>query len=286
VPPFIHAEQVRRAELKTNKRYHLWQIPALAFFSRALYRDVALRWQGVAFGYLLLLVAICWIPGSIRIQRSFAAFVDEEAPLIIEQVPEITIIDGQAFVDHPQPYTIRDPETDEALLVIDTTGTITSLEQTDARGLVTARQAIFQKSAIETRSFRFESVDRYTLDQQKIYHWLDMAKTWAAPVLYPLCTLGSFAYRIVQALLYACIGLLLASLCKGKLPFEALLRLSVIAITPAIIIGTLFDAATIELPLAGLWFFLLAMGYLLFGIRAAVGSGRPNFKFETPSDAT
>jgi len=272
--------------LKTDKRYHIWQVPPLAFFSRSLYRDIALRWQGVAFGYLLLLLALCWIPGVIRIQRSFAAFVDEEAPLIIEQVPEITIIDGQAFVDHPQPYTIRDPETDEALLVIDTTGTITSLEQTDARGLVTARQAIFQKSAIETRSFSFESVDRYILDQQKIYGWLDTAKAWAAPVLYPLCTLGSFAYRIVQVLFYACIGLLLVSLCKGKLPFEALLRLSVVAITPAIIIGTLLDAAAIEFPLAGLWFFLLAIGYLLFGIRAAIGSEGPNFKFETPSDVS
>lgn len=272
--------------MKTDKRYSIWQVPPLAFFSRSLYRDVALHWQGVAFGYLFLLLALCWIPGAIRIHRSFTFFIDEEAPLVIEQVPDITIIDGQAFVDHPQPYTIRDPETEEALLVIDTTGTIASLKQTDARVLVTARQAIFQKSAIETRSFSFENVDHYTLDQKKIYHWLDIAKTWAAPVLYPLCTLGSFAYRIVQALIYACIGLLLANLCKGKLPFEALLRLSVVAITPTIIIGTLLNAAAIELPLAGLWFFLLAMGYLLFGIRATVSSGEPTFKFESAKDPT
>jgi hypothetical protein len=272
--------------LKTEKHYRLWQVPPLAFFSRALYRDVALRWQGVVFGYLLLLLALCWIPGVIRIHRSFASFVDEEAPLVIDQVPEITIIDGQAFVDQPQPYTIRDPETDEALLVIDTTGSITSLEQTGARGLVTARQAIFKKSAIETRSFSFENVERYTLDQEKIYRWLDSAKTWAAPVLYPLCTLGSFAYRIVQVLIYACLGLLLTSLLKGKLPYDALLRLSVLAITPAIIIGTLLDAAAIELPLTGLWFFLLTMGYLWFGIHAAIGRSGTNFKFETPGEAT
>ncbi len=282
--PFFLAEQSRSSELKTETPYRIWQIPALAFFSRDLYRDAARRWQGVAFGYLLLLLALCWIPGAIRIHRSFALFVDEEAPLVIEQIPEIAIIDGQAFIDHPQPYTIHDPVTGEALLVIDTTGTITSLEQTDARGLVTARQAIFQKSDIETRSFSFETIDRYTLNQEKIYRWLDLAKTWAAPIFYPLCTLGSFAYRIIQALLYACLGLLLTSLFKGKLPFEALLRLSVVAITPAIIIGTLFDAAAIEPPLAGLWFFLLSMGYLWFGIRAAIGNGGTTFKFETPAD--
>ncbi|OPL14086.1 MAG: hypothetical protein AVO34_06210 [Firmicutes bacterium ML8_F2] len=272
--------------MKTEKQYHIWQIPPLAFFSRALYRDVALRWRGVAFGYLLLLLALCWIPGAIRIHRSFAFFVDEEAPLVIEQIPDITIIDGQAFVDLPQPYTIHDPETEEALVVIDTTGTITSLEQTDARGLVTARQVVFKKNAIETRAFSFETISRYTLDQGKIYDWLDIAKTWAAPMLYPLCTLGSFAYRIVQVLLYACIGLLLAILCKGKLPFDALLRMSVVAITPAIIIGTLLDAAAVEVPLAWLWFFLLAMGYLLFGIRAAIGGGDSNFKFESANDPT
>lgn len=272
--------------MKTDKRFRIWQVPPLSFFSRSLYRDVALRWQGVAFGYLLLLLALCWIPGAIRIHYSFASFVDEEAPLVIEQIPEITIIDGQAFVDQPQPYTIYDPETGEALLVIDTTGTITSLEQTDARGLVTARQAIIQKNAIETRSFSFETVDHYILDQEKITHWLSIVKNWAAPVLYPLCILVSFAYRIVQALLYACIGLLMANLCKGKLSFEALLRLSVIAITPAIIIGTLFDAAAIELPWAGLCFFLLSMGFLLFGIRTAVGNGGPTFKFETSGEPT
>lgn len=270
--------------MKTDKQYAIFQVPLLCFFSRELYRDVALRWQGVALGYLLLLLALCWIPGVIRIQRSFASFVDHEAPLLIDQIPDVNIVAGQAYVDAPQPYTIRDPETGEALLVIDTTGTITSLEQTEARGLVTARQAIFQKSAIETRSFSFESVERYTLDQQKIYRWLDIAKSWAGPVLYPLCVLGSYAYRIVQALIYAAIGLLLVSLCKGKLPFEALLRLSVVAITPAIIIGTLLDAAAIELPLAGLWFFLLAIGYLLFGIRATVSGDGGNFKFERLED--
>ena len=272
--------------MNTEKHYRIWQTPPLAFFSQALYRDVALRWQGVAFGYLLLLLALCWIPGALRIHSSVAFFVDEEAPLVIEQVPEITIIDGQAFVDSPQPYTIRDPETDEALLVIDTTGTITSLEQTDARALVTAQQATFHKNAFETRSFSFARVDHYTLDKEKIYRWMDIAKTWMAPVLYPLCILGSFVYRIIQVLIYACIGLLLASLCKGKLPFDALLRLSVVAITPAIIIGTLIDAAAIELPLPGLWFFLLAMGYLLFGIRAAVGGDGTNFMFESAGDPT
>lgn len=270
--------------MKTDKQYPIFQVPLLCFFSRELYRDVALRWQGVALGYLLLLLALCWIPGVIRIQRSFASFVDHEAPLLIDQIPDVNIVAGQVYVDAPQPYTIRDPETGEALLVIDTTGTITSLEQTEARGLVTARQAIFQKSAIETRSFSFETVERYTLDQQKIYRWLDIAKSWAGPVLYPLCVLGSYAYRIVEALIYAAIGLLLVSLCKGKLPFEALLRLSVVAITPAIIIGTLLDAAAIELPLAGLWFFLLAIGYLLFGIRATVSGDGGNFKFERLED--
>ncbi len=270
--------------MRAKRLYRIWQTPPLAFFSPALYRDVALRWKGVAFGYLLLLLTLCWIPGAIKIHQSFAFFVDEEAPLVIEQIPEISIINGQAFIDHPQPYTIHDPETGAPLVVIDTTGTITSLEQTDALGLVTSREAIFQKSAIETRSFRFETVDRYTLNQEKITHWLSIAKDWAAPVLYPFCILVSFAYRIIQALIYACFGLLIVYLFKGKLPFDALLRLSVIAITPAIIIGSLFDATAISPPWAGLWFFLLSMGYLTFGIRAAVGNGGPTFQFKAPSD--
>ncbi len=262
-----------------KKRYTIFHVPVLAFFSRELYRDVALRWKGTAFGYLLLLLAICWLPGMIGVHADVAEFVAKEAPKLVSQIPVVTIVDGQASIDEPQPYYIMDPDSGEMLVVIDTTGTITSLEETEAQALVTRTGAIYRKSAIETRTFSFSEIDRFVLTRDRIHGWLDMGKRYAAPVLYPFCVLGSFVFRILQALLYAAIGLLIARLLKTDRSYDDLLRLAVVAATPVIIADTLLDLAGIVLPFAGLWCFLAAMGYLAFGIRAAAPEEESTFKF-------
>jgi hypothetical protein len=265
--------------LKDKKRYTIFHVPVLAFFSKELYRDVALRWEGTTFGYLLLLLAVCWLPGMIGVHAGVAEFVANQAPELVSQIPVVTIVDGQASIDEPQPYPITDPDSGEVLAVIDTTGTVTSLEETEAQVLVTRTGAIYRKSAIETRTFSFREIDRFVLTQDRIYGWLDMGKRYAAPVLYPFCVLGSFLFRILQTLLYAAIGLLIARLLKTDRSYDDLLRLSVVAVTPVIIAATVLDLAGIALPFAGLWFFLAAMGYLTFGIRAAAPEEESTFKF-------
>lgn len=270
--------------MKEKKRYTIFHVPVLAFFSKELYRDVALRWKGTAFGYLFLLLVVCWVPGIIGIHGEVAEFVDNEAPKLVSQIPVVTIADGQASIDEPQPYYILDPESGDVLVVIDTTGTINSLEETEAQALITRTGAIYRKSALETRSFSFSEIDRFVLTRDRIYGWLDAGKRYAAPVLYPFCVLGSFVFRILQALLYAAIGLLIARLLKTGRSYDDLLRLAVVAVTPAIIAATLLGLAGIGLPLAGLWYFLVAMGYLTFGIRAAAAEEEPSFKFSSSPD--
>lgn len=265
--------------MKGNKQYRIYQIPLLAFFSRGLYRDVAHNWKGTAFGYLLLLLALCWIPATVGLHWAVAEFVDQDAPKVVSQVPEVTIVDGEASIDAPEPYLIRDPDTGKVLMVIDTTGQITALADTEVMGLLTKNAVIFKKSAYETRNFSLREVDSFVLTQEKIYGWLDLGKRFLAPLLYPFCVIGSFIYRILQALLYAAIGLLIARIVKTDLPYDGLLRLSVVAVTPAIIVATILTVAGIHPPMGGLWYFLATMAYLIFGIRAAKAEEERTFEF-------
>jgi hypothetical protein len=92
------------------KRYRIFHIPVLAFFSKGLYTDVAFNWKGTCLGYLFLLLAVCWIPAMIELDSGLDNFVETEAPKIISQVPTITIKDGVASIDEPQPYYIYDIE--------------------------------------------------------------------------------------------------------------------------------------------------------------------------------
>jgi len=53
------------------------------------------------------------------------------------------------------------------------------------------------------------------------------------------------------------------------LAYDTLIRLSVIAVTPCIIISTVLLLANVSLPYDILIYFLIAMVYLLFGVKAA-----------------
>ncbi|MCP4352919.1 MAG: DUF1189 domain-containing protein, partial [Desulfobacterales bacterium] len=118
-------------------QYSIFHIPVFSFFSKSLYRDVCLRWKGTCFVYLLLLLSVCMIAPIIRMDGVLTKFVDNEAPKMVSQLPAFSIVDGKVSIDKSEPYNIKEPETGETLIVIDTTGTITSLAETQAKGLIT-----------------------------------------------------------------------------------------------------------------------------------------------------
>lgn len=250
------------------KKFSILHVPLLSFFSGELYRDVGLNWKGVGFGYLFLLLAICTVPRMFKIQRSLSNFIDEQSPPFISQVPEITIEKGEVHVDKPQPCYITVPDSNEIIAIIDTTGQIQSLDNTDAFILLTKTKLISRQNKSESRTYDLVNVQHFVLDQDKITGWLNTIKRILVPFLYPFVLLGSFIFRIIQSLIYAAVGLLFAEWCKTKLSYPALLRLAVTAVTPCIIVRTVLGYASVKLPLASLWFFLTAMGFLFYGIKA------------------
>lgn len=257
------------------KTYSVVQAPLWSFFSAGLYRDAILRWKGTGMGYLFILLAVCWLPIMGKVHQEVSKFVSTEAPKLVKQIPTITITDGRASVKVPQPYEITEPETGNVIAVIDTTGRITSLDETEARVLVTRDGVIAKKSDFETRSFSFKEVKEFTLDRAKINGWMETIRQYLAVVLYPFALLGSFVGRILQQLIYGAIGLLLALIFKRPRSYLSLLRLSAVAMTPPILIKTVLMTARIHLPGAGLLFFVLAMGLMCLGLRAAARAEAP-----------
>ena len=249
------------------KRYTIFQAPIMAFFSSSFYRDVGLNWKGIGFAYLLLLLAVCCIIISIPIHFSFVDLVDNKAPLITPQIPPIKIINGEASVDVVQPYEIINSESGKVFGLIDTTGKVVSMEGTEARILLTKSNVIYKKNDGTTTGFDFKMVKNFTLDQQKVSNWLKAFRNYGAACVFLFIVIVNFVLRIVQVLIYAAIGLFFAKWCKTSQPYRTLLRLSVMAITPIIIVTTIFEIANITIPLRWLLFFIAAMGYLFFGVR-------------------
>ena len=94
------------------RQYGMFHAPFMSFFSQSFYRDVDMHWKGTGFAYLLLMLTICWIPTIIQFHHSVGDYVENDAPALIEQLPTITIVKGEASVDVAQPYEITDPDSD------------------------------------------------------------------------------------------------------------------------------------------------------------------------------
>lgn len=257
------------------KKYSSVYIPVLSFFSKSLYRDVSVNRKGTLLGYLLLLLAVCWIPGMIRMQDAISDFVDQKAPKIVSQMPGIVISDGEASIDEQQPYYIKNPDTGAPLVVIDTTGQIRSLKETDAFALITKTEAITRQNKLETRRYSFSDIDELHLDRKDLSGWLTKLKKFAVPLGYPFAVLASYVLRIIQVLIYAAIGLAFAAICKSERSYKELFRLAVTSVTPVIIIKTILWASAIRIPFSGVIYFLIGMGYLFYGVKVSAGDKVP-----------
>jgi hypothetical protein len=264
------------------KRYSIVHPLVLSFFSKDLYEDVARNWKGTGFLYLFMLLTICWIPTMTKMAAGFSKFVAKEAPRYLDQVPDITIKDGKVSINEPMPYFIKDPDSGDTFVILDTTGQTTSLEGSKAFLLLTKTKLTVKQNARETRAYDLSGIKNFTLTKERLHDWLDIGRKLLVSVLFPICVLGSYVYRIVQALIYAAIGLIFASSLKAALDYLALLRLSVIAVTPAVILDTLLNLAGKHVPAWGFICLLIAMGYLFLGVKASAATAQPP---PTPSPA-
>jgi hypothetical protein len=255
------------AEIKAEKKFSIIHIPVFSFFSSELYRDVGLRWKGVNFLYLFLILGICWIPAMIKIHVGATDFVDNEVPAFLEQIPEISITNGELSISEAEPYYIKVPDSEEVLVVIDTTGTIETLEDANAPCLLTKNKITWRKSEFETQTLDLSQIEEFSLNSDDVMGWVRTISKFLVVMTYPAALLGSYVFRIVQALLYGVVGLLFGLLFKAKLSYESLVRLAVVAMTPCMLVKTILGMADIHLPRAGLIFLMVTLAYLFLAVK-------------------
>lgn len=143
------------------------------------------------------------------------------------------------------------------------------MEGTKARVLLMKNRVLYKKNDFETRSFDLSKIEEFELKPELIYGWLAMIKRLFVFVAYPICLAFSLSFRILQSLLYGAIALLFASMLKTELPYPAGVRLAVVALTPVLLLDTLFSLTGLSIPFWWLLGIGIALGYLFFGVKAA-----------------
>ena len=257
------------------RRFRYSEAVFLSFFFGDFYRDVGRRWAGLGYAYLLFLLALAWLPSMLRIHLTVGNFVRNEAPKLMAGFPRIEILNGVVTTVPPERFVIRNPESGEEFLIIDTSEDMVSTDSLTGPAIVLTRSKliVWQPSRGEARIRDLGGIKQFSMDREDAERWLQLAGYWLGLALYLFILPFSFAYRAVQVLIYALIANLFARAAKLELDFATRMRLSAVAITPAVVVDTAKDFTPLSIPFWFLICFLISMFYLRFGVTAMAEPG-------------
>ena len=250
-----------------------------SFYSPDLYRDVVFRWKGIGVLYLLLLLAITWIPSPARWHVALRSFAAADSRALIDQLPAIAIRDGVMSANPAGRHVIRlaDGERDEGLLIIDDTVDAVPSDLTTQACVLTRREAgVIRPSRNERRVWTLTPAADMSVTREDIWEFLSSLAFWVPPLGYLGAVAGSLVFRILQGLLYGAIALALAKRQGVMLEYASAIRLAAVAVTPAIIARTLIWFAPSEPAWYVRWpiALVITLGFIAFGVRALANSPR------------
>lgn len=251
-----------------ERRYGRLQGLVLALGWPSFYHDVARHWGGIGLLYLLLLFTLTWVPVLVKAHLSFSAFVEEELPQALAELPPITIENGRASSPVPQPYTINDPKTGQPVFVLDTTGQITSLNQTPAKILLTETD-LHSRNDRRVQIHDLSQFPDVTITREKVQEWLANLGNVVWVFIFPIALVGSLIRALLLMLLAALFGLLFNAAFRAGLGFAALLRLAAVGLTASVYLDTFLWLVNFQVP----FWFLIALAittlYVALGVKAA-----------------
>jgi hypothetical protein len=257
------------------RKFGLLRAMAMSFYSADVYRDVGRNWHGAGLLYLLVLLAICWVPTAVRTHLRLHRYAIDDVPKLTAALPDISIKNGVMSSRPPGRHEFRedDPRPGEPAgrFVID--DTIDEVPSDLPRGTMILTRREFgaaPTNRAERRIFALSAVGDIDLTRERVRGFLRSLQFWVPPVAYVGLVLGSLAFRFVQICLY---GVLAQTFARGKqvaLDFSAALRISAVAVTPVIVLRTLmwFVSGDIYWYLRWPIVIIITVLYLRFAIAA------------------
>jgi hypothetical protein len=263
LPKFVTVKLNRITMEKTG----IFRTMILSFYSADIYREAAKRWRDRFFLYLLALVFVLMLIFTCAAVYLYESKVRAEIDYIVMQAPHLVISNGIASMDKPSPYTIKSRD-GEAIAIFDMRGD-SAIRFDPGRPvvLVTRDRLYTVQKENEYRMYAYTGMDHFELDADIVQNWLKFAWVILA-ILFVIGVIVLYIYRLLQAVINAAIGMVIAGLLRVRLDFAQLMAIASVAITPVALAGALVLITGIHLPAKGWIGFFLAIGFLAFGIMA------------------
>ena len=272
------------------RQYAGWQAPFYSFWSKSFYVDVAKNWGGLAYLYLLVLLCFTWLFMSVKLQIDFSYQIDHSIRPMIPQMPVITVDKGSLSIDKPSPYTVNGVD-GKAKITFDTRDN--PIKAADAPGIFLVKKniIIFKESELdkqlaEVREGKndssapigrpdqeidlFSTFDHAVMDQKVDNEFLDTIKKSIFVFVFPIALPCGFCLCVVQSLIYGLFAMAVASANQVSLSYASAVRLSIMAMTPVILLDSLLKLRNLDSIFWGPLALIITIGYIMFAVRSNV----------------
>lgn len=243
-------------------QYNIFQAFYLSFFSRNLYRDVAARWGGKSFIYLLLMVSLSWIYPTYLLQTNLNRGYQYNSSEFVVQIPVLSVTNGKVTTPEKRPYLITEPNTKETVAIIDTSGKYKTLEQAKTSLLIT-QTSVISKNDRETKIYELPANLNTVINPPVINNYIKDFIGFAWIPFFILVSIFSFFYNFVVVLVYSIIGKIFNLILGTTLSYAQVMQITMVARTPTIILASLLSG--FHIIIAGSIYFILSMAYLFYG---------------------
>lgn len=240
----------------------------MSFFSKKLYRDVAVNWGGKALLYLFIVLGLSWGWTTYQAQKTIADIYTKKLSAILPQIPVLTITNGKISTPESRPYEITLPDSNAILAIVDTSGRYNSLDDVKSAILVTEDKIMLRQTETEGKTVTLPNNANAAINPDAINDFLKQYISLAWVPVFVISILLSFFAVIIISLVNSLIGLIFANIFRVNLTYGQVYKMSFVALTPALAAAALLSGLHITVPNELLALLGLTLLYLFRGVIA------------------
>jgi len=282
-------------------------------FNPEFYRGIVTQSFGRSFGYFLLLILAVSIIFSIKYTADARGVIGEVvtwintefAERLPEFLPEITIKDGEVSSPAEQPYI---HEWEEFVFILDTTGSITSLDDYQKGVLITKRTIIVRtiedgkikteehdlsmitslnigpgKGEGELITFSFQEW-RLSVTQENVTKWSKFISRALVPLIVVFLFFYHFTTKFIHLLFFSLVSLIANRIVDAGLEYSHLLNIGIFALTPPLALAVLAMVFGLTIPMFWLLYIVVYCAFLIMAIKRCKTRNNEEASLHSPID--
>jgi hypothetical protein len=265
-------------------------------FNPEYYKGIVTQSFGRSFGYFFLLIIAVSIIFSIKytvftrgVIGDVVTWINTEfAERLPEFLPEISIQDGEVSSPAEQPYI---HEWEEFVFVLDTTGSITSLDDYQNGVLITKKSIIIRtiengrvkteehdlsmltslnigpgKEEGELITFSFQE-QQLSITQENVTKWSKFIGWALIPLIVVFLFFYHFTAKFIYLLFFSLFSLIANKIVDAGLEYGHLLNIGIFALTPPLALAVFAKMLSLTIPMFWLLYIFVYCAFLIMAIK-------------------